>query len=190
MATRPKPGNRAAQPRRTTPISKEVRRFIVEAFACYKEVTEVRAEVLETFGLDLAQSTVYHYHPEHSTQCALRWRVHFDATRKAFVTTAAQHAIAHLPFRLQELLYWYRFAKKAKNPVLAASILRQAAEDVGGMYRRLEKEAPGEQGSGDLEAFTAALSTMEPEEAAKRSAELLSSRLKGDVLPFAKRKTA
>jgi hypothetical protein len=58
-----------------------------------------------------------------------------------------QHSIANQSFRLAELTDLYRKAKKSKNHVLAAALMKQAAEEVGGAFTnernvKLTKDTP------------------------------------------------
>lgn len=65
---------------------------------------------------------------------APKWKVLFDITRKTFLEDTAGIAISHRAVRLRAL---QRMAEKAEtqgNMVLAASLMEQAAKEVGDSY--------------------------------------------------------
>lgn len=76
---------------------------------------------------------------------APKWRALFEETRKTFLEDTASIAISHRAVRLRAL---QRMADKAEgqgNMVLASSLLKQAAEEVGGSYTN-RRELTGKDG--------------------------------------------
>lgn len=135
-------------------LPKAVRRFIVEAFACFQTPSEIAEMVKERFDIAIVRSSVAHYDPEHSPKVAKEWRALHAATRARFLEDASRIAIAHQPFRLQELERIYRHAMngKAKNLPLALQTLEQAAKERGGSFTNARSFA-GALGSFDITAL-------------------------------------
>lgn len=123
-------------------LSEDQKRRIVQGLACFRTPSEVSEDVEEEFGVKIDRSHVRKYNPEQVSDVAEKWRVLFAETRKRFVEEVAEIPITHQSFRLRELLDLYRKAKR--NPVLAASLLEQAAKEVGGAFtNRREHSGPG-----------------------------------------------
>lgn len=189
MATRPKPGK--PDPSRTDAQQKKsaerlpvaIRRFMVERFACFEQVTAIMEAVRERFGRDLAKTTVYHYDAWHSFHLAEDLRTHAEATRKAYIEESAKAAIANQSFRLDTATQLLRYVmqQKAKNVPLALAILEYAAREMGGAFMRSVLRGEG----GEGEALPA-VEEMSPQQAA----EMLAKRLGAKVLAYPKRKTA
>jgi hypothetical protein len=76
---------------------------------------------------------------------AEKWKLLFEETRKTFLEDTATIAISHRAVRLRAL---QRMADKAENQgnmVLAASLMKQAAEEVGNAYTN-RRELTGKDG--------------------------------------------
>lgn len=103
--------------------------------ACYETPTEVATAVKEEFGIELDRQTVARYNPDtRGCDAAREWRDLFAATRKAYIEDMAGVAIAGQAFRVRELEKLFTQAKRSRNSKLAAELLRQAAEELGGVY--------------------------------------------------------
>jgi hypothetical protein len=126
-------------------LSKDVQTYIVQQLACFATPSEVAVSVAEHFGVTIDRRQVRKYNPQ-QVRVAEKWQQIFVATRKAFLEDAGAHAVAHQAFRLRELLDLYRRAKKQGNTKLAADLLRQAAEEVGGSFTN-RRELSGHGGS-------------------------------------------
>jgi hypothetical protein len=111
-------------------LTQEQQRFIVEHLAQYHSPQEVADLVQEEFGIVLPRSHVRAYNPEQVPTVAAKWRAIFVAARAAFLKAVEASPIAHRPFRLRELESLYRRAKARGADALAASFLKQAAEEV------------------------------------------------------------
>lgn len=116
-------------------LNREQRRFVVVRLACFETPTEVAAAVKEEFGLEVERQLVARYNPEaRGSETAKEWRLLFAETRRAYIEDLAGVAIAGQAFRVRELEKLYTQAKRSRNSKLAAEILRQAAEELGGVY--------------------------------------------------------
>lgn len=128
-------------------LSEDQKRRIVQGLACFRTPSEVAEDVEEEFGVKIDRSHVRKYNPDQVAEVAEKWRALFAATRQRFLAEVAEIPIYHQSFRLRELLDLYRKAKR--NPVLAASILEQAAKEAGGAFTN-RRELSGRDG-GPLE---------------------------------------
>jgi hypothetical protein len=128
-------------------LSDEVKTYIVQALACFDSPSVVAAAVKKEFGLDVSRQLVESHDPNKKAASGLapKWKVLFEETRKTFLEDTATIAISHRAVRLRAL---QRMADKAENQgnmVLASSLLKQAAEEVGGAYTN-RRELTGKDG--------------------------------------------
>ena len=128
-------------------LSDEVKTYIVQALACFDSPSVVAAAVKKEFGVDVSRQLVESHDPNKKAASGLapKWKVLFEETRKTFLEDTATIAISHRAVRLRAL---QRMADKAEtqgNMVLASSLLKQAAEEVGGAYTN-RRELTGKDG--------------------------------------------
>lgn len=112
-------------------LTEEVQRFIVLSLACYETPTEVARAVKERFGIEIDRQLAAHYS---GPEAAKEWQDLYAATRKHYLEDTASVAIAQQGFRLRELEKIHGRAKTRGADKMAADILKQAAEEVGGVY--------------------------------------------------------
>jgi len=106
-------------------LSDEVKTYIVQALACFDSPSVVAAAVKKEFGVDVS-----HDANKAASGLAPKWKALFGETRKTFLEDTATIAISHRAVRLRGL---QRMAEKAEiqgNIVLAASLMKQAADEV------------------------------------------------------------
>jgi hypothetical protein len=128
-------------------LTDEVKTYIVQALACFDSPSVVAAAVKKEFQVDASRQLVESHDPNKKAASGLapKWRVLFEETRKTFLEDTASIAISHRAVRLRAL---QRMADKAEmqgNMVLASSLLKQAAEEVGGSYTN-RRELTGKDG--------------------------------------------
>ncbi|MDW9782781.1 DUF2280 domain-containing protein [Sinorhizobium meliloti] len=128
-------------------LSDEVKTYIVQALACFDSPSVVAAAVKKEFGVDVSRQLVQSHEPNKKAASGLapKWKALFGETRKTFLEDTATIAISHRAVRLRAL---QRMAEKAEiqsNMVLAASLLKQAAEEVGNAYTN-RRELTGKDG--------------------------------------------
>lgn len=127
-------------------LTDEVKTFIVQRLACYDTPSHVAAAVKEEFGLIVSRQQVQEYDPTKRGKApAKRWVALFESTRERFKDTIDEIPIAHTAVRLRRL---DRMAVKAEdkgNFPLAAALMKQAAEDYGGVYTN-RRELTGKDG--------------------------------------------
>ncbi|TBB27324.1 DUF2280 domain-containing protein [Rhizobium ruizarguesonis] len=128
-------------------LSDEVKTYVVQALACFDSPSIVAASVKKEFGVEISRQLVESHDPNKKAASGLapKWRALFEETRKTFLEDTASIAISHRAVRLRAL---QRMADKAEtqgNMVLASSLLKQAAEEVGGSYTN-RRELTGKDG--------------------------------------------
>ncbi|MCR6502580.1 DUF2280 domain-containing protein [Shinella sp. CPCC 101442] len=128
-------------------LTREQQTYVVQALACFDTPSVVVASVKKDFGVTLSPQLVETYDPTKKAgrNVAARWKALFEETRKTFLEDTASIAISHRAVRLRAL---QRMADKAEtqgNMVLASSLLKQAAEEVGGSYTN-RRELTGKDG--------------------------------------------
>jgi hypothetical protein len=108
---------------------------IVSMLACFREPSAIIAHFHTEYDLELDRKQVGRYDPQRSYYAGGdKWRSIFDARRKAFLEDVTAVPIAHLGYRLQMLQQGLDAARRANNWPLVASLLEQAAKEMGGIY--------------------------------------------------------
>lgn len=128
-------------------LSDEVKAFIIQSLACFDGLAVVVAAVKREYDIEISKQLCESHDPTKKAGAKLgeRWRVLFEETRKSFLEDTSTIAISHRAVRLRAL---QRMADKAEgqgNMVLASSLLKQAAEEVGGSYTN-RRELTGKDG--------------------------------------------
>ncbi len=115
-------------------LNKKQKIFIVRSLAFFNTPQETVLLVKEEFDLEVSRQQVETYDPTKRAgkDLSAELKDEFELTRKDFLDTPQNIPIANLSVRLQRLENQYQ--KHGKNRVAALSILKQAAEDVGGKY--------------------------------------------------------
>ena len=128
-------------------LSDEVKTYIVQALACFDSPSIVSAAVKKEFGVEASRQLVESHDPNKKAASGLapKWRSLFEETRKTFLEDTASIAISHRAVRLRALQRMADKAENSGNMVLASSLLKQAAEEVGGSYTN-RRELTGKDG--------------------------------------------
>ncbi|KAF0865916.1 MULTISPECIES: DUF2280 domain-containing protein [Pseudomonas] len=129
-------------------LKDEVKRFIVQALACFDTPTQVVQAVKETFGLDVTRQQCELYDPTKyaGRDLGVKWRTVFEDTRKRFREDTADIPIANRAFRLRGLARMAEKAENMRNLALTAQLYEQAARECGDMYvNRARKEEPDDE---------------------------------------------
>lgn len=128
-------------------LTREQQTYVVQALACFDTPSVVAAALKKDFGIVFSPQAIEVYDPNKKAgrNLSARWKALFEETRKTFLEDTASIAISHRAVRLRAL---QRMADKAEtqgNMVLASSLLKQAAEEVGGSYTN-RRELTGKDG--------------------------------------------
>ncbi|QYY84017.1 DUF2280 domain-containing protein [Pseudomonas germanica] len=129
-------------------LKDEVKRFIVQALACFDTPTQVVQAVKETFGVEVSRQQCEQYDPtKHAGRdLGVKWKAVFEDTRKRFREETAEIPIANRAFRLRAMNRFVEKAESLKNIGLAMQILEQAAKEVGDVYvNRHRKDEPDDE---------------------------------------------
>lgn len=128
-------------------LSDEVKTYIVQALACFDSPSVVAAAVKKEFQVEVSRQLVESHDPNKKAASGLapKWRALFEETRKTFLEDTASIAISHRAVRLRALQRMADKAESSGNMVLASSLLKQAAEEVGGSYTN-RRELTGKDG--------------------------------------------
>ena len=122
-------------------LSNEVKSFIVQGLATYMTPTQVVDAVADEFGETVVRQTVAKHDPTKPAGKDLgqEWVELFHECRKTFQEDLQAIPIANKAYRLNMLDRMARDAEKSKNRPLAASLLEQAAKDVGEVFTNKQK---------------------------------------------------
>jgi hypothetical protein len=146
-------------------LTHEQQTFVVQALACFDSPSVVSNTLKKEFSIVFSPQAIECYDPTKRAgrNLSVKWRSLFDETRKTFLEDTATIAISHRAVRLRAL---QRMADKAEgqgNMSLASSLLKQAAEEVGGSYTN-RREITGKDGAPVEFKHSGALTEMTAEE--------------------------
>ncbi len=114
-------------------LNQEQKREIVEALACFHDVSSIVAAFHKDYGIALDRKQVGRYDPTRPYYAGGdKWRAIFEVRRQACLEDVSAVPIAHQAYRLNVLQEGVDAAKQAKNWPLVAQLLEQAAKEVGG----------------------------------------------------------
>jgi Uncharacterized conserved protein len=119
----------------------EVKAFIVQSLACFDTPSQVVELVKREFGLSITRQQVESHDPTKANGRGLaqKWVELFHETRKRFQTELSDIPIANKAYRLRALDRMMTRAEGMKNMALAASLMEQAAKEVGDAYSNKQK---------------------------------------------------
>lgn len=126
---------------KTSKLSDEIRSFIVQGLACYDTPSVVAEAVKQEFGVAVTRQAVESYDPTKyaGRSLANRWRTQFEETRAALKKATVDIPVAHRAYRLRALQRMFEKAEAMRNLPLAASLLKQAAEEIGDVYTNRQR---------------------------------------------------
>lgn len=122
-----------------TKLTDEMKAFLVKELAMYATPSQAARALQEHFGVKIERHQAADYDPEsrsgsRRSHLAERWRVQFRETRTKFLNAVNNIAIANRAYRLRMLDKMMRAAEARGNLALAASLLEQAAKEMGDVY--------------------------------------------------------
>ncbi|MGX1904021.1 DUF2280 domain-containing protein [Enterobacter asburiae] len=119
----------------------EVKAFIVQSLACFDTPSRVVELVKKEFGLSITRQQVESHDPTKANGRGLaqKWVELFHETRKRFQTELSDIPIANKAYRLRALDRMMTKAEGMRNMALAASLMEQAAKEVGDAYSNKQK---------------------------------------------------
>ncbi|MDM2828035.1 DUF2280 domain-containing protein [Citrobacter sp. Cpo089] len=122
-------------------LSTEVKAFIVQSLACFESPAKVIELVKAEYGIDVSRQQVSQYTPGNAMAAKLsqKWIDLFNGTRERFQNEISDIPIANKAYRLRALDRMMTRAEGMKNMALAASLMEQAAKEVGDAYSNKQK---------------------------------------------------
>lgn len=124
-------------PRNAPKLSEEARVYVVTAMALWRPEAEILKRLAEEFtpvgAKPVSQQALWSYNPL-NPKCPPRWKKLHAATREAWTKDLAAVGVYHQKYRISQLHRMAERALEKGNYPLAASLLKQAAEDVGLCY--------------------------------------------------------
>lgn len=115
-------------------LDASIQLHIVTQLACFKTPSEIQKDLKVNFGVEASTPQIVFYNPETkngSKELANKWRNIFTATREKYLNDVEAVPIARKAYRMNRL---HELARAAKSPVIEASLLEQAAKEMGGVY--------------------------------------------------------
>ncbi|QSR18426.1 hypothetical protein CA833_14725 [Novosphingobium sp. KA1] len=142
---------------RNKQMTDEVKAYVIQALASFDTPSQVATALKDEFGIELTPQAIQTYDPtKHAGRnLSQKWRVMFDAARKAFTEDSSHIPIAHRSTRLRALQRMATAAERKGNFPLAAQLHKQAAEEMGNAYTN-KREITGKDGK-DLPAAAPAV---------------------------------
>ncbi|AWW07749.1 MAG: hypothetical protein [Podoviridae sp. ctbh1] len=115
-------------------LKKEIKLYIVRSLAIFNTPSETVELVHQEYGVKVTKQQCEKYDPTKRSgeNLSEELRIDFEKTREMFLGKPEAIPIANLAVRMQR--YEIQYQKYNKNRVAALSILKQAAEDMGGKY--------------------------------------------------------
>ena len=128
-------------------LTDEVKRFAVQALACYDTPSQVQKSIKEEFGLEVTRQQLQAYDPKTvaGERMSKKLKDLFAATRTAFLDDVSTIPIAQQAFRLRSLQRLHERAVQQGNAVVAAQLLEQASKEIGGAFTN-RRELTGKDG--------------------------------------------
>lgn len=150
-------------------LNKKQKLFIVRSLAQFNTPQETVVLVKEEFSIDVSRQQCEAYDPTKRVGKDLsdELKKEFEVTRKDFLDAPQNIPIANLSVRLQRLENQY--IKHGKNRIAAQSLLKQAAEDMGGKYTN-KQEITGKDGEA-LQTTVVQASQAQVDEAVRKAQE-------------------
>lgn len=122
-------------------LNGEVKAFIVQSLACFDTPSTVVESVKKEYGLTITRQQVESHDPTKANGKGLadKWKELFKEARARFLTEITDIPIANKAYRLRTLDQMMTKAESMRNMALAASLIEQAAKEVGDAYSNRQK---------------------------------------------------
>lgn len=123
-------------------LNSKVQAFIVKGFARFMKPKEIIEAVKTKYGIELSYQQVafYDYDPDDDkSKLGKEWQELFLKERKKAESDESNVPVSHRAFRIKLLYQMIEKAMNSGNMVLAADLLKQVAEEMGGKYTNQSK---------------------------------------------------
>lgn len=117
-------------------LTDAMRAYVVQELASWVPPSVVAEAIRKDFGIKITPQSIEAYDPTKraGAKLAQRWKVLFETTRKAVQEDTSRIGVSHKAVRLRALERMAQKAEAAGNMVLAASLLEQAAKEIGNAF--------------------------------------------------------
>ena len=119
--------------------------FVVQLIAVYRTPSQVKALVKEEFQIEISRQSVEYYDPTKNPELSEELQKIFKDTREAYLNPE-NVGIFHQAYRLDSLQRMAIKAEQSNQTRMAAALLKQAAEETGGIYTN-RRELTGKDGA-------------------------------------------
>ncbi len=128
-------------------LTAEQQTYVVQSLACFDPPSVIVASLKKDYGVTITLQAVETYDPNKRAgrNLSLKWRSIYEETRKTFLEDTSKIGISHRAVRLRALQRMSEKAETQGNMVLAASLMEQAAKEVGDSYTN-RRELTGKDG--------------------------------------------
>lgn len=142
-------------------LTENIKIFVVQGLACFDTPSQIASAVKEQFGVEMPRQQVARYDPTktHNKDVSPRLRAVFETARAKFIENVSAIPVAQRAYRLRALQRSVERAEQIGNIAMVASLLEQAAKEMGGMFTN-RRELTGKDGN----ALAAAITTVTPEQ--------------------------
>lgn len=128
-------------------LTSEVKAYIVQRLACFDPPGQIVEGVKEVFQIDITPQHVNSHNPRlvSGKDLAKKWVDLFEETREEFKADSEDISVSHKSARLRVIDRMVKRAEEMGNFVLVASLLEQAAKEMGDSYtnrHKLEHSSP------------------------------------------------
>lgn len=126
-------------------LTAELKIYVVQRLACFDTPKSIADGLKKDQGVEISPQGVEAYDPTKAAGRGLgdKFRTIFEETRKAFLEDTASVGISHRAVRLRTLQRMADMAETKGNMVLVASLLEQAAKEMGNAFtNRREVSGP------------------------------------------------
>lgn len=122
-------------------LKPEVKALIIQQLACFDTPSQIVESVKKEFGLEITRQQVASHDPTKAagTGLAQKWVDLFNSTRSRFQSEISDIPIANKAYRLRTLDRMMTKAENMRNMALAASLIEQAAKEMGDAYTNRQK---------------------------------------------------
>ncbi len=114
-------------------LTHEQQVMLVQELARFETPSDAARSVGAAFGVTISPQQAWEYIPGNREALARKWRELFEAERARFIADVDSIAVNHKAYRMRQLEVAVRAAMASKRWGLAAQLLRQAAEESGGV---------------------------------------------------------
>jgi len=114
-------------------LTHEQKVMLIQELARFETPSEAAKRVGEVYGITITPQQAWEYVPGNREALARKWRELFAEERAKFLADVDSIAVNHKAYRMRQLTIGVQAAMASKRYGLAAQLLRQAAEESGGV---------------------------------------------------------